>query len=178
MTDNTGHGPHPTPPSIQSHAPAGYVCPFCGLVNGDVADPNNRCELSDVIYQDDELIVFTAADGFGPHPGHVMICPAEHYEALYHLPDRILMRIALMVREVAFAMKRAWNPEGISTRQHNEPSGNQHVWHYHLHVFARYADDMLYRQLRQPVDAAVRAEIAQDLHATPTAAYTFLPDQN
>src|SRR5690625_939937 len=104
-----------------------------------------------------------------------MTCPAEHYEALYHLPDRILMRIALMVREVAFAMKRAWNPEGISTRQHNDPSGNQHVWHYHLHVFARYADDMLYRQLRQPVDAAVRAELAHNSTATLNAANTFLP---
>lgn len=176
MTEYTGHGPHPTPPQIQSHAPAGYVCPFCGLVNGDVADPNNRCALSDVIYQDDELIVFTAADGFGPRAGHVMVCPTKHYEALYHLPDRVLMRISLMVREVAFAMKRAWNPEGISTRQHNEPSGNQHVWHYHLHVFPRYANDMLYRQLRQPIDVAYRAEIAQDIKATLNPATTFLPE--
>ena len=176
MTEYTGHGPHPTPPQIQSHAPAGYVCPFCGLVNGDVADPNNRCALSDVIYQDDELIVFTAADGFGPRAGHVMVCPTEHYEALYHLPDRVLMRISLMVREVAFAMKRAWNPEGISTRQHNEPSSNQHVWHYHLHVFPRYANDMLYRQLRQPMDVAYRAEIAQDIKATLNPATTFLPE--
>src|SRR5699024_12365594 len=66
-------GPQPTPPQIRSHAPAGYVCPFCGLVNGDVADPNNRCELSDLIYQDDDVIVFSAADGFGPNAGHVMI---------------------------------------------------------------------------------------------------------
>ncbi len=176
MNDYTGHGPHPTPPQIQSHAPAGYVCPFCGLVNGDVGDPNNRCALSDLIYQDDDLIVFTAADGFGPRAGHVMVCPTQHYEALYHLPDRVLMRISLMVREVAFAMKRAWDPEGISTRQHNEPSGNQHVWHYHLHVFPRYANDMLYRQLRQPMDVGYRAEIAQDIKATLNPAATLLPD--
>src|SRR5699024_2611858 len=47
LTEHIGHGPSPTPPQIQSHAPEGYVCPFCGLVNGDVADPNNRCALSD-----------------------------------------------------------------------------------------------------------------------------------
>lgn len=170
-----GHGPHPTPPQILSHAPAGYVCPFCGLVNGDVADPNNRCELSDVIYQDEDLIVFSAADGFGPHAGHVMICPAEHYEALYQLPDRVLMRIGLMAREVALAMKRAWNPEGVSTRQHNEPSGNQHVWHYHLHVFPRYDGDMLYRHLRQPMAIEHRTRIAQDMKATLNPANTVLP---
>lgn len=176
MTEHIGHGPSPTPPQIQSHAPEGYVCPFCGLVNGDVADPNNRCALSDLIYQDDDLIVFSAADGFGPNAGHVMICPTKHYEALYDLPDHVLMRISLMVREVAFAMKRAWNPEGISTRQHNEPSGNQHVWHYHLHVFPRYAGDMLYRHLRQPMDESYRADIAQDIRATLNPASTFLPE--
>lgn len=176
MTEHIGHGPYPTPPQVHSHAPTGYVCPFCGLVNGDVADPNNRCALSDVIYQDEDLIVFVAADGFGPRAGHVMISPAEHYEALYNLPDRVLMRSSLMTREVAFAMKRAWNPEGVSTRQHNEPSGNQHVWHYHLHVFPRYAGDMLYRQLRHPMDEAYRAQIAQDIRATLNPATTTLPE--
>lgn len=177
MTEHIGHGPFPTPPQIQSHAPEGYVCPFCGLVNGDVTDPNNRCAISDVIFQDDDLIVFSAADGFGPRAGHVMICPSKHYEALYDLPNHVLMRISLMVREVAFAMKRAWNPEGISTRQHNEPSGNQHVWHYHMHVFPRYAGDMLYRHLRQPMDEAYRAEIAEDIRATLNPTLTFLPER-
>jgi hypothetical protein len=32
-------------------------------------------------------------------------------------------------------------------RQHNEPAGNQEVWHYHLHVFPRYARDDLYGSL-------------------------------
>ncbi|MFC7401175.1 HIT family protein [Citricoccus sp. GCM10030269] len=150
---------------IRSHAPEGYHCPFCGLVAGDVSAPDNRCELQDVVYQDEDLIVFIAADGFGPYEGHAMISPAEHYETLYVLPDRILQRIALMTRQVALAMKTAWSPEGTSTRQHNEPAGNQHVWHYHLHVFPRWSDDMLYRQLRHPVDPAVRAVKARELAA-------------
>jgi histidine triad (HIT) family protein len=29
-------------------------------------------------------------------------------------------------------------------RQHNEPAGNQDRWHYHMHVFPRYAGDDLY----------------------------------
>src|SRR5690625_7239552 len=77
LTEVASHGSHTTLPQIRSHAPAGYVCPFCGLVNGDVADPNNRCAISDVIYQDDDLIVFSAADGFGPRAGHVMISPTK-----------------------------------------------------------------------------------------------------
>lgn len=30
-------------------------------------------------------------------------------------------------------------------RQHNEPAGNQDVWHLHVHVFPRYEGDDLYR---------------------------------
>ncbi len=146
-----------------SHAPEGYRCPFCGLADGDVSDPGNRCELTDLVHQDEDLLVFMACDGFGPHEGHAMIVPAQHYEALYDLPDDLLAKISIMSREVALAMKLAWNPEGTSVRQHNEPAGNQHVWHYHLHVFPRYRDDMLYRQIRHPVEPAVRAQKAQEL---------------
>jgi histidine triad (HIT) family protein len=42
-------------------------------------------------------------------------------------------------------MKRAYGCDGTSVRQHNEPAGDQDVWHYHLHVFPRYAGDDLYR---------------------------------
>lgn len=150
-------------PSFPSHAPEGYVCPFCGLVEGDVSDPGNRCELTDLVHQDEDVIVFMACDGFGPHEGHAMISPARHYETLYDLPDAVLQKIALMARHVAVAMKAAWAPEGVSTRQHNEPAGNQHVWHYHLHIFPRWPDDMLYRQLRHPVDPEVRAAKAREL---------------
>lgn len=146
-----------------SHQPPDYACPFCGLARGDVETGDNRCELSDLVHQDDELLVFMACDGFGPHEGHAMITPVAHREALYDLDDHLLARIGAMQRDVALAMKLAWNPEGTSVRQHNEPAGNQHVWHYHLHVFPRYSDDMLYRQLRHPVPVDVRAEKAVQL---------------
>ena len=115
-----------------------------------------------------------AVDGFGDHEGHAMVCPAEHYENLYDLPPRVLQRIALMAQQVALAMKRAWAPDGVSTRQHNEPAGNQHVWHYHLHVFPRFEGDMLYRQLRHPVAPEVRARKARELAAALDPAPTRL----
>jgi histidine triad (HIT) family protein len=70
-----------------------------------------------------------------------------------------------MTRRMALAIKLAWNPEGTSTRQHNEPAGNQHVWHYHQHVFPRYGDDNLYRQLRHRVPVEARARMAAELAA-------------
>lgn len=146
-----------------SHSPAGYVCPFCQLAAGDPSDAGNRCELSDLVYHDEDILVLIACDGFGPHAGHAMIIPVGHYEALYDLPDRLLAKISVFSHRVALAIKKAWNPPGTSVRQHNEPAGNQHVWHYHLHVFPRYGDDMLYRQIRHPLDVEFRARCAREL---------------
>lgn len=148
-----------------SHEPEGSSCPFCELAVRDVSDPANRCALSDLVFQDEDLLVFMACDGFGPYEGHAMIAPVAHREALYDLDDHLLARIGSMSRDVALAVKLAWDPEGTSVRQHNEPAGNQHVWHYHMHVFPRYSDDKLYRQVRHPVDVEVRAEMAQQLRA-------------
>ena len=29
----------------------------------------------------------------------------------------------------------------ITTRQNNEPAGDQHAFHFHFHIFPRYKDD-------------------------------------
>jgi len=53
--------------------------------------------------------------------------------------------------------------DGVSTRQHNEPSGNQDVWHYHLHVFPRYKNDNLYKTDRRNSEPEERTEYAEKL---------------
>jgi len=147
------------------HAPDGYACPFCELVAGRIESPENLCVAEDLVYVDDEVAVLIACDGFGQHEGHAMVVPARHFETLYELPDSTASAIMLATRRVAVAMKAAWNPDGVSTRQHNEPAGNQHVWHYHQHVFPRYHGDELYRQLRHRVPVEVRARKARELRA-------------
>jgi histidine triad (HIT) family protein len=62
-------------------------------------------------------------------------------------------------------MKALYNCDGTSTRQHNEPDGNQDVWHYHVHVFPRYADDNLYDSNYFEMPVAERAQYASRLRA-------------
>jgi histidine triad (HIT) family protein len=47
-------------------------------------------------------------------------------------------------------MRTAYDCAGVSTRQHNEPAGNQDVWHFHQHLFPRYPGDDLYGTLPEP----------------------------
>jgi histidine triad (HIT) family protein len=72
------------------------------------------------------------------------VSPIEHFENLYTLPTSVGHSVFDLVQAVAVAIREAYGCDGVSTRQHNEPAGNQDVWHHHVHVFPRYEDDHLY----------------------------------
>jgi histidine triad (HIT) family protein len=67
--------------------------------------------------------------------------PTAHFENLYGMPANYLHACVDMARSVALRMKEAYGAAGITLRQNNEPAGGQTAFHFHLHVFPRYADD-------------------------------------
>ena len=69
-----------------------------------------------------------------------------------------------MAKAVALAMKNVYNCGGISLRQHNEPPGNQEVWHYHVHVTPRYLGDEFYAKYTTSGEIMAPDERAE--HAT------------
>lgn len=149
-----------------THAPDGYECPFCDLASGEFRFESNLCRPTDLVYSDDLVLAFIASHGFEPHPGHVLVTPRAHFELLYDLPDDVASRIMIVTRDMAVAVKKAWQPDGVSTRQHNEPAGSQHVWHYHQHVLPRWHKDGFYFTPKRPiVDPEVRAQKAAELRA-------------
>ncbi len=67
--------------------------------------------------------------------------PNEHFENLYDLPDEVGHRIFEVSKKISMAMKTTYKCDGVTTRQNNEPAGDQHAFHYHLHIFPRYDGD-------------------------------------
>lgn len=155
---------------MRLHAPEGWDCPFCRIAQGE-EDGGPWTKRSDVIYGDVDLTAFLSPHFWQRNPGHVLIIPRRHYENLYGMPDDLLGKVAVLSKRIALAMKRTYGCDGTSVRQHNEPAGNQDVWHYHLHVFPRYAGDDLYRssatltnpEQRRPYADGLRS--ALDVHA-------------
>lgn len=126
-----------------SHKPADYECPFCRIVSG--IDKNNKgTKQRDIIYKNDYVTAFIASKWWPNNKGHVLVVPNGHFENIYELPAEIAAEIHKVAQITALAMKHTYKCDGISTRQHNEPAGNQDVWHYHLHVYPRYENDNLY----------------------------------
>ena len=127
---------------MYSHEPDNYVCPLCQISKGEPTDHGDQ-EKS-VVFRDKLLTIFVAGKWWRSNPGHVLIIPNQHIENIYDLPDEVGHKIFDFSKKVALGLKETYKCEGISTRQHNEPAGNQDVFHYHLHIFPRYEGDNLY----------------------------------
>ncbi|HEU5348088.1 MAG TPA: HIT family protein [Ktedonobacterales bacterium] len=120
---------------------------------------------NDLVYQDELVTAFVAPHWWPNNKGHVIIIPNDHYENLYELPRLYLHRVHDIAQAIALTFKHVYRCHGVSTRQHNEPAGNQDVWHYHLHVFPRYDGDNLYltRRSREVVPPEERRTYAEKL---------------
>ncbi|WP_231104402.1 HIT family protein [Xanthomonas graminis] len=122
------------------HAPPGYDCPFCGIA----ATLPSPAPESAVVLVDANVYALVPTHHYAGIQGNCLVIPRAHYENVLDMPDELGREVFCATRRLAHAMLATFGCEGISTRQHNGPAGNQDVWHYHLHVFPRYANDGLY----------------------------------
>jgi histidine triad (HIT) family protein len=112
---------------------------------------------------DRQVAIVMNAKWWRGNEGSVIVVPVAHYENIYELPVELGGLMQRAAHDVAVAMKRAFGCAGVSTRQHNEPAGDQEVWHYHLHVIPRYEDDHLYTAEFRVAAPEIAAEYARRL---------------
>lgn len=125
---------------IKSNAPKDYICPICLGVN-KVESSDTLMRPTDIVYTDDLVTVFINSFFIGDNAGHVIVVPNEHFENIYDLPSEVGHRVFDIAKKISLTMKDAYSCEGITIRQNNEPAGDQHAFHFHLHIFPRYEND-------------------------------------
>jgi len=125
---------------IESRAPENYNCPICMGIQGSEST-DTLIRPNDIVYEDNLVVGFINSFFMGKNAGHVIVVPKEHYESIYTLPAEYGHRVFDVAQKIAMAMKTAYDCDGITTRQNNEPAGDQHAFHYHFHIFPRYNND-------------------------------------
>jgi len=120
---------------------------------------------SGVVLIEPKVFVFVPLHHFAGIRGNCLIAPRIHYENVLDIPDELGSEFFRATRKLTAAMRGAFGCEGVSTRQHNGPAGNQDVWHYHLHVFPRFRDDDLYGGSKELYLSEERLEVAARLRA-------------
>lgn len=145
---------------MYNHAPSDYRCPFCrNITTGESDHP------LEFLHRYDSVVVKMNPRWRPNNPGSALVVPIEHYENIYDLPPLLGGPLQQAARDTAVAMKAALGCQGVSTRQHNEPEGDQDVWHYHVHVFPRYEGDDLDGSKAVLADRAEMAVLADRLRA-------------
>ncbi len=110
-----------------------------------------------MIFRDSRVTAFISLHQSPNNHGSIVIVPNEHFENIYDLPEEYAIDLQRITKKVALAMKTIYSCDGVSTRQHNEPGGNQDVWHYHINITPRYKNDQLYLSKAGEMDEKERA---------------------
>ena len=92
-----------------------------------------------IVYEDDESVAFL--DLHPLFPGHVLLCPREHYETLTDLPMSMAGPMMVKTQLLARAVEDAMDAEGTFIAVNNRVS--QSVPHLHIHVVPRRRRDGL-----------------------------------
>jgi histidine triad (HIT) family protein len=105
-------------------------CVFCKIISGEL--PSRR------IYEDDRTVAFLDIAAW--HRGHSLVVPKRH------VPDVItgagsLSEIAPAVDAVARMLLHRLAADGINLLSSAGEAAGQEVFHLHMHVVPRYADE-------------------------------------
>ncbi len=125
---------------MYNHAPTDYKCPICLGVQG-IENEDTMLKQSDLVYRDDKTSVFINSFFINGNEGHLIVVPNKHIENIYDLDAESGHAIIDTVQKMSVVLKKAYNCQGITLRQNNEPAGDQHAFHFHLHIFPRYDGD-------------------------------------
>lgn len=106
-------------------------CVFCKIVAGQI--PATK------VAEDDACVAFM--DIGQVNPGHVLVAAKAHAENVYALDEAQAAGIARAVVRISRAIRAAFAPEGLSVYQANGAAAGQTVFHYHVHLVPRHAND-------------------------------------
>jgi histidine triad (HIT) family protein len=105
-------------------------CIFCAIIAGGI--PSKK------VYEDDIAYAFLDINPF--HPGHTLVIPKRHVENL--LADPLaLAEISPAVTKVAALLQTRLDADGLNLLVNSGAVAGQEVFHLHVHLIPRYADN-------------------------------------
>lgn len=88
------------------------------------------------VYENDDFIAFM--DVMPQAPGHTLVVPKAPSRNLLDADTDTLQKLLPFTQRIARAVKKAFQADGVTVMQFNEPAGGQTVFHLHVHVIPRH----------------------------------------
>ena len=106
-------------------------CTFCDIIRG-------AAEVS-MCYEDADVVAFL--DIQPVNAGHVLVVPRGHHESLEDIPHALAMHMFEVAMQLAPVVKQVAGSGGLNIVVNSGAAAGQDVFHYHVHVIPRRADD-------------------------------------
>ena len=87
------------------------------------------------VYEDDRAFAFL--DIMPRAAGHTLVLPKSPARNILDVDPEDLAHVAKVAQKIAKAALKAFDADGITVQQFNEPAGGQVVFHLHVHVIPR-----------------------------------------
>ena len=106
-------------------------CIFCDIIHG-------AAEVS-MCYEDSTALAFM--DIQPVNHGHTLVVPRQHYESFLDLPRDLGMHLFDVAMQLGPVIRRVSGMEGMNLVVSSGASAGQDVYHFHIHLIPRRADD-------------------------------------
>ena len=126
---------------------------FAKILRGEI--PSIR------VYEDDAVVAFM--DVMPQAEGHTLVLPKAPSRNLLDAKSATLAPLMAAVQKVARAVKAAFNADGVTVIQFNEPAAGQTVFHLHVHVIPRFEGVPLKPHTGKMEDAAALQASAEKI---------------
>ena len=115
------------------------------------------------VYEDDKALAFL--DIMPRAPGHTLVLPKAAARNILDVQPDDLAHVAKVAQMVAKAAMKAFDADGVTVQQFNEPAGGQVVFHLHIHVIPRRDGVAMKPPASEKEKPEVLAEQAEKLKA-------------
>lgn len=103
-------------------------CIFCKIAQKKVA--------ASLVYEDEQVLAFL--DIRPLNEGHTLIIPKKHYENIFDIPIELNSYLHGIAKQVALAVRKTVEADGISIIQQNGEAADQEIPHLHVHIIPRF----------------------------------------
>ena len=108
-------------------------CLFCKIVAGEVP--------ATIVDEDDHTVSFM--DINPATTGHALVVPRKHSADLFDIEPAELQAVAVAAQRLAKRALERLGADGVNLLNSSRRAAWQTVFHFHIHVIPRYADDPL-----------------------------------
>ncbi|KAF1041538.1 HIT family protein [Xylophilus sp.] len=128
---------------------------FAKILRGEI--PSTR------VYETDDVVAFM--DVMPQETGHTLVVPKASSRNLLDAKPEALAEAIKAVQKIANAVKKAFDADGVTVIQFNEPAAGQTVYHLHFHVIPRFEGVELKPHTGKMENAAVLTANAEKIRA-------------